>query len=143
MSIDLKKLINENYIYESVNIEYKWARNELPEIDSNCEQTSFKLWVVEDIERCDNLTDKEKLIYKSISQGRIEGLSKSEIQDLHPEFSLSQLTRVLDKLVDKKLIIKQGGNRNRTYARSFQPLEAISRFEHISEAIKKLLLKDI
>ena len=44
---------------------------------------------------------------------------------------------------DKKLIIKQGGNRNRTYARSFQPLEAISRFEHISEAIKKLLLKDI
>ena len=115
----------------------------LPEIDSNCEQTSFKLWVVEDIERCDNLTDKEKLIYKSISQGSIEGLSKSEIQALHSEFSLSQLTRVLDKLVDKKLIIKQGGNRNRTYARSFQPLEAISRFEHISEAIKKLLLKDI
>ena len=30
MSIDLKKLINENYIYESVNIEYKRARNELP-----------------------------------------------------------------------------------------------------------------
>ena len=74
----------------------------LPEIDSNCEQTSFKLWVVEDIERCDNLTDKEKLIYKSISQGSIEGLSKSEIQALHSEFSLSQLTRVLDKLVDKK-----------------------------------------
>ena len=115
----------------------------LPEIDSNCEKTSFKLWVVEDIERCDNLTDKEKLIYKSISQGSIEGLSKSEIQDLHPEFSLSQLTRVLDKLVDKKLITKHGGNRNRTYARSFQPLEAISKFEHLSEAIKKLILKDI
>ena len=30
MSIDLKRLINENHIYESGNIEYKRARNELP-----------------------------------------------------------------------------------------------------------------
>lgn len=30
VSIDLKRLINENHIYESGNIEYKRARNELP-----------------------------------------------------------------------------------------------------------------
>jgi len=32
VSIDLKRLINENHIYESGNIEYKRARNELKHI---------------------------------------------------------------------------------------------------------------
>lgn len=114
----------------------------LPEIDTNCEQTVFKLWVVEDIERCGKISDMERAVYKTISQANYVGISKKDIQSLHPQLSSSQLTRLLDKLGRKKLIIKQGGNRNRTYARCLQPLEAISKIEDLSQAMTHLLIQE-
>ncbi len=112
-----------------------------PDIQTSLEQTIFKLWIANAIDVTPNLGDIEKEIYRLLSTNPDKQISMSsrQIEEALKKYSHSKIMRALRNLSDKDLIIKIGGNRNRTYARAVSPLELIKNFERTNTALKNIL----
>lgn len=112
----------------------------VPDIQTSLEKTTFKLWVATVIDVTPGLGDVEKDIYQILNENYDNGVSMSahEIEEQLPQYSHSRIMRALRTLYEKELIIKLGGNRNRTYTKKISTLELIRNFERTSTALKNM-----
>lgn len=119
-------------------------RFKAPELESDLEKTFLKLWIAEPLTDISNLKDDEKRVYLFIcnSDPSSSHFTKKEIANALTDISQSRLARILDKLSNQNLILKVGGNRNRTYAKPISSIEMIHHFGETYDTIKHLLYKD-
>lgn len=112
----------------------------MPDIRTSLEKTTFKLWIANVIDVTPDLGAIEKDIYRILNEHSTKGKSMSahEIKESLPQYSRSRIMRALRNLYGRNLIIKLGGNRNRTYAKKISPLELIRDFEKTSTVLKNM-----
>lgn len=111
-----------------------------PDITTSLEKTVFKLWIANLIDVTPSLSEIEKSIYKLLdddsASNDIKILSSNDISDRLPEYSKPQIMRALRKLIEKQLIQKIGGNRNRRYIKRISSLEVIKNMDELVKLVK-------
>ena len=72
-----------------------------------------------------NLKEDEKKVCLYIHNGGLnqEGYTKRELLEQFDDISRSRMNRILESLYEQNLIIKYGGNKNRTYGKVLSKLE--------------------
>ena len=114
-----------------------------PDITTSLEKTVFKLWIANLIDVTPSLSEIEKSIYKlldyDLASNDIKILSSNDISDRLPEYSKPQIMRALRKLIEKQLIQKIGGNRNRRYIKRISSLEVIKNMDELVKLVKNQL----
>lgn len=113
----------------------------IPEITTTIEKTILKLWVVEPYVDLSALKEDEKLVFTFLNNNgsSMSSYSKKEIQIQFQNITPSRLARILDSLCKNKLIMKLGGKKNRTYARSISSVELIHQLDKSFDWLKHTL----
>lgn len=111
-----------------------------PDISTTLEKTVFRLWIANAADVTPDLGDVEKEIYRIFNSNPYnrDSLSAREIEAIFPQYNHSKIMRALRTLHEKDLILKHGGNKNRTYSKAVSPLELLKNFELAGTALKNL-----
>lgn len=93
----------------------KTFRLKEPEIESDSESTTLKIWMVDLIEATSNLNDIEKNILAYLTKSKMVA-SRIEIQEALKIADKNKVLSALNSLLERKIIEKNGKGRGTTYS---------------------------